>query len=108
MSKELLKPSADNTESVKKHFNLEKDKQKFYYDNKKGVKELPPLNSDTNILMSPLPGTKSWLPGTVVQPYGLPRSYVVKHGNRIYRRNRKHLRQSTKSANIESEPPDYI
>ena len=107
ISKELLKPSADNTESVKKHFNLGKNKQKSYYDHKKGVKELPPLNSDTNIRRSPLPGTKSWLSGTVVQPYGLPRSYVVKHGNRIYIRNRKHLRQSTESANIEPEPPDF-
>ena len=103
MSKELLKPSTDNTESVKKHFNLEKDKQKFYYDHERGVKELPPFEHGTNIRMSPLPGTKSWVPGTVVEPYGLPRSYIVKHGNRVYQRNRKHLKMSTESANRELE-----
>ena len=63
MSKELLKPSTDNTESVKKYFNHEKDKQKFYYDHKRGVKRLPPLDSGANIRMSPLPGMKTWVPG---------------------------------------------
>ena len=103
MSKELLKPSTDNTESVKKHFNLEKDKHKFYCDHKRGVKELPPFDNGTNIRMSLLPRTKSWVPGTVVEPYGLPRLYIVKHGNRVYRRNRKHLKMPTESANRELE-----
>ena len=107
-SKELLKPSSDNTETVKKHFNKEKTKQKFYYDHRKGAKELPPLESSTNIRMSPLPGTKSWVPGTVVEPYGKPRSYIVKSGNRLYRRNRKHLRTSTESANKERETTGFI
>ena len=65
MSKELLKPSLDNTEFLKKYFNHEKDKQKFYYDHKRGVKELPPLDSGANIRMSPLPGMRTWVPVSV-------------------------------------------
>ena len=88
MSKELLKPSTDNTESVKKHFNHEKEKQKFYYHHKRGVKDLPLLDSGKNIFMSPFTSTKTWVPGSVVEQYGLRRSYIVKHGDCVYRRNR--------------------
>ena len=55
------------------------------------MKELPPLDSGANIRMSPLPGMITWEPGSVVELYGLLRSYIVKHGDCVYRRHRNNL-----------------
>ena len=41
------------------------------------------LESGANIRMSPLPGRKEWVPGSVAKPFGLPRSFIVKHGDRV-------------------------
>jgi hypothetical protein len=49
--------------------------------------------------MSPLPGSKQWLPATVLEHHRTPRSYVVECNRRKYRRNRKFLRLSTHEAN---------
>lgn len=103
---DILKPREHNTEVVKRHFNQEKQRQKLYYDRKKGVKELQPLSIGSDIRMSPLPGSKSWTPGTVVKRYDKPRSYVVRSGGRLYRRNRKHLRLSTEIANKGNDQED--
>lgn len=104
-SKDVLKPNSHNPLAVKRHFDREKEKQKFYYDKRRGVKELPPLNTESAVRMTPLPGTKKWIPGTVTKHYNKPRSYVVQSddpGNhRLYRRNRKHLRTSTRTASKE-------
>ena len=51
--------------------------------------------------MSPLPGSTSWNSGTVVERHSKPRSYIMRRGGRVYRRNRKHLQPSTQNTNVE-------
>lgn len=101
-SKEVLKPNMNNSMNVKRHFDREKEKQKFYYDKRRGVKELPTINDKCAVRMTPLPGSKEWKPGTIVKHSDKPRSYIVQRSdsenNRLYRRNRKHLRTSTETA----------
>ncbi|XP_014675070.1 PREDICTED: uncharacterized protein K02A2.6-like [Priapulus caudatus] len=97
-STEILKPRIDAI-VVKEHFNKKKAKQKVYYDLKRGVKELKPLEQGDSIHMNPLPGSKSWKSGTVVKHYGRPRSYVICSRGRLYRRNRRHLRETSEAAN---------
>ncbi|CAC5378857.1 unnamed protein product [Mytilus coruscus] len=101
-SKEVLTPYMHNSMNVKRHFDREKEEQKFYYDKRRGVKELPSLNDKCAVRMIPLPGFKEWKPGTIVKHSDKPRSYIVKRSdsenNRLYRRNRKHLRTSTTTA----------
>ena len=104
-SKDVLKPTSHNPLAVKKHFDPEKEKQKFYRDKRKGVKKLKPLNSESAVRITPLPGTKRWIPGTFKKHYDKPRSYVVQNAdnNRLYRRNRRHLRSSTKEASYDTD-----
>ena len=49
--------------------------------------------------MSPLPGSKQWLPVTVFEHHKTPRSYVVEYNGRTYRRNRRDLRLYKYEAN---------
>ena len=83
---------------VKRHFHLEKAKQKYYHD-KLAAKELPPLKPGQPVTMAPRPGMKSWLPAVVVEHHISPLSYVVEMRGRKYRRNCNHLHASTSSAN---------
>lgn len=96
---EILKPTAYNTAEVKRFYNSEREKQKHYYDSRRGAKELPPLNNDSEVRIALQPG-KEWSPALVESKAG-PRSYNVVSGNRKYRRNRKHIRQSTRLANTQ-------
>jgi hypothetical protein len=98
-SYELLKPQGHSAQTVKRHFNREKQAQKYYYDKRKGVKDLHPLQERTQVRITD--GTKTkWFPGEVVAKYDKPRSYIVQSENgRLYRRNRKHLRVATQAAN---------
>ena len=98
-SDSVLRPKGHDSDLVKRHFNAEKQKQKMYYDQCKGAKDLQPLSEGTSVRMSPLPGSTSWKPGTVIEKHDKPRSYIVRSGERVYRRYRKHLRLSTQSAN---------
>ncbi|XP_021358135.1 uncharacterized protein K02A2.6-like [Mizuhopecten yessoensis] len=111
-SKDILKPSTHDNIRIQTHFNQQKKRQKFYYDNRRGAKELSPLSAGDCVRISPNPNSspKTWTPGTVVKRYNKPRSYVVASGDRTYRRNRKHLWLATPStnqtaANIEPDPP---
>ncbi|CAC5389960.1 unnamed protein product [Mytilus coruscus] len=101
-SKKVLGPDMHNSMNVKRHFDREKEKQKFYYDKRRGVKELPSLNDKCAVRMTPLPGSKEWKPGTIVKHIDKPSSYIVQRSdsenNRLYRRNRKHLRTSNTTA----------
>jgi hypothetical protein len=98
-AREILAPSPYNKQEVQFHFRQEKKRQKYYYDTKSGAKDLPPLQSGDEVRMAPLPGSNSWLPATVLKHHETPRSYTVTCGGRSYRRNRRHLRQSTRAAN---------
>lgn len=107
---ELLKPQSHDTVRVKNLFDEQKQDQKFYHDRRRGVRELSPLQDGAAVRISG--GDVPWKPGIVVGKYEKPRSYVVRSGNQLYRRNRKHLRACSETANREtvddSEPPDPI
>ena len=97
-SRKLLEPRSYNRADVKERFDKEKARQTFYY-NKKAGQNLPVLEPGDPVRMTPLPGSKQWLPGTVIQHHRTPRSYVIDHNGRRYRRNRRHLRLATHEAN---------
>ena len=62
-------------------------RQKNYYD--RHVKPLKPINLGETVRVR-LPGEKVWSPAECVGFAG-PRSYVVKTGDAVYRRNRRDL-----------------
>ncbi|XP_038075580.1 uncharacterized protein K02A2.6-like [Patiria miniata] len=97
-SKSLLRPKLYSTQEVKQRFDNDKTKQQFYYDKKAGQNP-PALISGDPVRMAPLPGTNRWLPATVANHHSTPRSYVVEHNGRKYRRNRRDLRLATHGAN---------
>nr|XP_022316673.1 uncharacterized protein K02A2.6-like [Crassostrea virginica] len=103
-SEDLLKPTTPDLRKVKQHFNAQKAKQKFYYDRRRGVKELLPLENGTTVRME-TPGSKSLSSGIVVQKANKPRSYLVKIKGRLYRRNRVHLHKSNETVQDEQELP---
>ena len=103
-SEDLLKPTTPDLRKVKQHFNAQKAKQKFYYDRRRGVKELLPLENGTTVRME-TPGSKSLSSGIVVQKANKPRSYLVKSKRRLYRRNRVHLHKSNETVQDEQELP---
>ena len=93
----LLKPSAYDLNKVKQAMNEDKETQRYYYDKKAG-KDKPVLVPGDPVRMSPFPGTKNWLPASVVAHHHSPRSYIVEYDGKKYRRNRKHLHLSTYKA----------
>ncbi len=97
-SKSLLQPKLYSNPEVKHRFNDDKTRQQYYYDKKAG-RNLPALISGDPVRMAPLPGSNRWLPATVVDHHSTPRSYVVQHNGRKYRRNRRDLRLATHEAN---------
>ena len=100
-SRELLMPTAYNSQEVKRRLDHQKVTQKYYHD--KSATDLQPLRSGEPVRMAPYPGSKEWSPGVIVNHHQSPRSYVVQSGGRNYRQNRQDLRQSTHGANT-SEP----
>lgn len=103
-SDDVLKPTLYDSNKVKQHMDAQKVKQKHFYDQRKGVKELSPLEEGTLIRMK-TPNSKTLSPGTVVNKTDKPRSYIVESNGRLYRRNRKHLRRTTKPANEKQSVP---
>ena len=91
-STELLKPRPYDLRVIKKAY------LKYYHD-AKHPKNLPCLSPGDSVRMSPLPGTKQWVPATVVEHHNTPRSYIVERKGRKYRRNRQQLRIATQQAN---------
>ncbi|KAJ8315281.1 LOW QUALITY PROTEIN: hypothetical protein KUTeg_007431, partial [Tegillarca granosa] len=71
----------------------------------RGVKHLPQFNSGDFVRLQLQTGTKSWLPGTIVESHS-PRSYLVDNGDSVVRRNRSHIRKSTEKANFTLPEPD--
>ena len=109
-SKEVLKPNSVDHKAVKTHFDHQKQRQKLYYDQRRGAKDLVPLCEGQNVRISTNSQNTAWKPGVVVKKHDKPRSYVVRSENRLYRRNRKHLRMATEEANdtAQSTGPDDI
>ena len=75
-SKEVLKPKLVNHQHVKIQLDHQKQRQKLYYDQRRGVKELKPLSEGQSVRMSPNPNLNNkgkWTPGTVVDKHDKPR-----------------------------------
>ena len=92
----LLVPKPYSFQEIKRHFDMEKTKQKLYHD--RVAQEWPPFKG-RQVRMEPLPGTRKWVPGEIIQKHKSPRSFVLQAGNRLFRRNRQHLWSSNKLAN---------
>lgn len=95
VSEEILKPSTCDSKKVKSFMDKQKEKQKFFYDKRRGIKELLPLEGVTVQMRTP--GNKSLTPATVVRKAEKTRSYIVKNSGKgkLFRRNRKHLHETT-------------
>ena len=98
---DLLKPMALDHTEIKRRLDQDKQRQKQNFD-RHAATDLPVLQPGDPVRMQPYPGADRWLPATVVQRHQAPRSYVVEHQGRKYRRNRRQLRLSTPSSNIET------
>ena len=88
----LLKPKVQ--EDVKEKLLKQKSKQAKYYN--QNTKELPPLQTGEVVRVAPKPGDRErkWFKAQVEDQVDI-RSYEVRtEDGRLYRRNRRHLRQS--------------
>lgn len=87
----LLQPEAQSPGMVHSWLERRMLREKRYYD--RGSKELPTLRVGEDVWIQLAPGVgKRWTKGVVETRTG-ERSYVVKVGNGLYRRNRIHVRQ---------------
>ena len=86
MSESLLRPSYPLRDDVRA-MSDRKRRQKHYYD--RHAKPLPNV-SPGEIVRMRLPGQKVWTPATCLDSAG-PRSFLVKSGSTVYRRNRRDI-----------------
>ena len=82
----LLKPRYD-TDAETRALAGRKRRQSFYYN--QHARPLTPIDEGATVRMR-LPGEKTWTPGTCTEQVN-PRSYRVKVGGTVYRRNRRQL-----------------
>ena len=80
-----------------------KQRQQHYY-NKHARPALRPIGQGETVRMK-LPGQKTWSAGTCMAQAG-PRSYDVKVGETVYRRNRRQLIQSKEPPIVDSSEPE--
>lgn len=92
-------PTAYDPLKVKRLLDKTKDTPKFFYDFKRAGNPPLALKPGDEVRMQLYSGNSKWSPGVVVKPYSAPRYYVVKCGDKQYRRNSQHLRRSTAAAN---------
>ena len=92
----LLRPevSAQSTEKLER----KRQKAKFYHD--RHAKQLPELEIGQEIRIQPLRKNQTWKQATCIEKLS-DRSYVVKSGNEVLRRNRQFLRPAA-----ELSPPE--
>ena len=82
----LLQPRYSTEEDTRALMG-KKQRQQYYYN--QHAKPLQPINQGETVRMK-LPGQKTWTPGTCMGQVG-PRSYEVKVGESVFRRNRRQL-----------------
>ena len=82
----MLKPRYD-TDADTRALAGRKRRQSFYYN--QHARPLTPIDEGATVRMK-LPGEKTWTPGTCTGQVN-PRSYRVKVGGTVYRRNRRQL-----------------
>ena len=99
ISSHQLMPQTISTKKFISTRNEKKKIQKHYYD--KGTLPLPPLENGERIRFQKDPSS-SWEPSIVIRKHHTPCSYIIQADTGAeYRRNRRHLLQS-------SEPPEQI
>ena len=100
---QLLKPKV---EGVQEKIKLKRQKSKQYYD--KGAVSLPELRVGEKVRVQPTVVKKDrrWEFGTCVRKSD-PRSYVVRVGDKLLRRNRKFIR-TTKERGLEQNVPEEV
>ena len=81
--------------SVKKKLQLKQQKQKYCYDRNAQDKK-PSSTGDLVRIRSHQTSSSTWNPGQVVEQCEEPRSYIVKPGDRTFRRNRRDLLRTKK------------
>lgn len=85
--------------NIKKQIVKKQEKQQEYFNQK--AKDLPQLEESDVVRMKPFIKGKSWRKGQIVKRLD-ERSYEVEVGNKVYRRNRVHLRKTNEP------PPDTV
>ncbi|UYV70256.1 K02A2.6-like, partial [Cordylochernes scorpioides] len=75
-----------NLKNLKNQETIQREKQKYYFDRAKGVRELPPLDVNDRVWLTDLK-----TPGVIISKADTPRSYVVDTPRGSVRRNRFHL-----------------
>lgn len=88
----LLQPNTVSQYHVHNEMLQQKQKQQFYYN--QGTKDLQPLKNGDVVRIQPSTQTnKEWKKGIVKSKVNI-RSYDVEVGQRTFRRNRRHIRQT--------------
>lgn len=102
----LLQPQSTAPTKVKQNIQLDRERQKLYYD--RGAKRLPAIKQGDAIRIHTPHG---WKPAVYVAEYDATNSHIVKSGSqaRLYRSSRRMLlRTSEAPQTIEPEPPGYV
>ncbi|UYV76696.1 K02A2.6-like, partial [Cordylochernes scorpioides] len=96
-----------NLKNLKNQEAIQREKQKYYFDRAKGVRELPPLEVNDRVWLTDLKTS-----GVIISKADTPRSYMVDTPRGRVRRNRFHLlptgRRSPGSPHFEPDEEPYI
>jgi hypothetical protein len=84
----LLEPGHQNPTKSQQQMKERQQKQKAFFD-KKASQNLTTLHAGDPVMMK---FGETWKRAEVIDHHSSPRSYLVKDGQRVYRRNRKALR----------------
>ncbi|UYV79867.1 K02A2.6-like [Cordylochernes scorpioides] len=96
-----------NLKNLKNQEAIQREKQKYYFDRAKGVRELPPLDVNDRVWLTDLKTS-----GVIISKADTPRSYMVDTPRGRVRRNRFHLlptgQRSPGSPHFEPDEEPYI
>ena len=96
MVSKLLEPQHVDAQFAKERKKLKNAKSKWYYD--RGARDLESLSDDDNVRMKPsVIGKHNWERGKIVKRLD-ERSYLIESNDRLFRRNRVHLRKTADDA----------
>ena len=99
----LVKPCYD-TEADTQALVGTKQRQQYYYN--RAAKPLKTITPGETVCMK-LPGQDTWSPGTCTEKLE-NRSYMVKVGDTVYRRNRRHIQKTNEPPITVHPEPDQV
>lgn len=95
-----LLPKSVDEDKVRETDSERKEKQKVYYDNRHGVKDLPPLKPD-QLVLTKTDEEKTWSKsGKIILADPINRTYMLKTPTGMIRRNRVHIQPATEETNV--------